>query len=300
MSKIVCIGLGKMGLPLATHLVRAGHDVIGIDRAESALTDAARRGLSVVTPSGLAAVVARAQVVISSLPNDEALRTVAYDLADCAESSTLYIDTSTVSASASAQAAQVCSGSGIRTLRVALSGNSSMAESAQLTILASGARSDYEAAEPLLSCWGPKRYWLGEGEQARVMKLVVNLMVAHTAAMLAEAIALGQRGGLSWEDLWLVIPESAVGSPLIKAKAAALPARDYSPTFTVDQMLKDLALILDQGEHGRVPLPLTAMVSQSLQAARAQGDGSLDYAALIRVAERACSLVPETRPLRGT
>ena len=289
MTSIVCIGLGKMGLPLALHLARAGHEVVGIDRAEAALSKASGCGLHVFPHSGLSGAVSRATVIVSSLPNDDALRVVTCELVNCAMSSSLYLETSTVSAQASAQAAQICGESGIRTLRVALSGNSSMAEAAKLTILASGARSDYEAAEPLLACWGTKRYWLGEHEQARVMKLVINLMVAHTAAMLGEAISLGQRGGLSWEDLWLVIPESAVGSPIIKAKSAALKARDYSPTFTVEQMIKDIALVLDQGEQGRVPLPLTAVVFQSLQAARAQGDGSLDYAALIRVAERACS-----------
>ncbi|HYS14711.1 MAG TPA: NAD-binding protein [Burkholderiaceae bacterium] len=123
------------------------------------------------------------------------------------------------------------------------------------------------------------------------MKLVLNLMIAVTSGMLAEALALGQRGGLSWNDLWDGIVESALGAPIVKAKAPALRARDYTPTFTVQQMRKDLGLILGAGEQLGVALPLAALVQKAMVAAAEQGDVELDYAAVIRVAERAAGLL---------
>jgi hypothetical protein len=126
-----------------------------------------------------------------------------------------------VSPDASAAAAALCAEGGIETLRAPVSGNAVMAENAQLTVLVSGPPAAYVRHEPLFECWGPRRLYLGAGDEARTMKLVLNLMIAVTSGMLAEALALGQRGGLAWEALWDAIAESAVGAPIVKAKAPA-------------------------------------------------------------------------------
>jgi 3-hydroxyisobutyrate dehydrogenase len=183
---------------------------------------------------------------------------------------------------------------GVLYLRCTVSGNNRMAEAAQLTVMASGPRAAYDAALPLLKLLGPAQFWLGEGEQARLMKLVVNLMIAQTSAMLAEALALGRKGGLRWDDLWAVIGASAVASPIVKAKAQQLVQRDFTPTFTVAQMVKDLGLIVDAAADVHVPVPQTAATLQLMHAAIAQGDGGDDYAAIIKAVERAAGL--ETRP----
>ena len=123
------------------------------------------------------------------------------------------------------------------------------------------------------------------------MKLVVNLMIAQTSAMLAEALTLGQKGGLAWEDMWQVIGASAVASPIVKAKSAQLSRHDYTPTFTVGQMNKDIDLILGEGARLQVPLTQTAATRQLMSAAQAQGDAELDYAAIIRVLQRSAGLM---------
>jgi len=130
------------------------------------------------------------------------------------------------------------------------------------------------------------------------MKLVVNLMIAQTSAMLAEGLALGRKGGLDWQDMWQVLGASAVASPILKAKAAQLSQRDFTPTFTVEQMLKDVGLILDAGVASDVPLPQTAMTQQLMRSAMAQGEGQQDYAAIIKTAERGAGLepLPEGKP----
>ena len=168
-----------------------------------------------------------------------------------------------------------------------------MAEAAQLTVMASGPRAAYETVLPLLRTLGPNQFYLGEAEQARLMKLVVNLMIAQTSAMLAEALTLGRKGGLAWGDMWQVLGASAVASPIVKAKAVQLSQRDFTPTFTVEQMIKDLTLILGAGADSHVPLPQTALTHQLLHAALAQGDGLEDYAAIIKAVERSAGLSTE-------
>ena len=289
------MGVGKMGLPMARHLQQAGHPVCVTDLDAGRLQLARDAGLSVSTD--VSTDIGRARWVFSSLPHDQALLAVVEQLAGQARAGTVWVDTSTVSMSASAQAAQRCQACGIRYLRVTVSGNNHMAESAQLTVLASGARADYDELLPALRCWGPNHFYLGEAEQARLMKLVINLMIAQTSAMLAEAMTLGRQGGLDWQTLWQVVGSSAVASPIMKAKSQQLGRplgeRDFSPTFTVHQMLKDIGLIMQAGADLHVPLTQTGQTQQWMQAAIAQGDGELDYAAIFRVVERSAGLTGE-------
>ncbi|MGA7781839.1 MAG: NAD(P)-dependent oxidoreductase [Paraburkholderia sp.] len=279
--KVGFIGIGKMGLPMATRIHRHGHHVSTFDASSERIGMALAAGITV--QRDLDAVVASAEVLITSLPNDAAFESVAFKLAARARPDQLYIDTSTVSTDASSRVAQAFDDAGVPYLRVAVSGNARMAETAQLTSIASGTREHYQRALPLLQLLGPSQFYVGAREEARVMKLVINLMVADTVGMLAEALAIGQQGGLDWSDMWRVLCESAVASPIVKAKAEQLKTLDFSPTFSVEQMQKDVGLILAAGADGHIPLPMTAVVAQSLQHASALGLASEDYAALIKL-----------------
>ena len=285
--RVHVLGVGRMGLPMACHLREGGHALSVSDPDGERLRLAREAQLTVCDA---AAGIAEADVVLSSLPDDAALLAVADQVARHARGGTTWIDTSTVSPTASAQAAKACAEAGVRHLRATVSGNNHMAEAAQLTVMASGPRASYDAMLPLLRLLGPSQFWLGEDEQARLMKLVVNLMIAQTSAMLAEALTLGRKGGLDWRDMFGVLSASAVASPILKAKAVQLAARDFTPTFTVEQMRKDLGLILDAAAHANVPLPQAAATLQLMQSASAQGLGGQDYAAIIRCVERAAGL----------
>jgi len=289
--KIHFTGIGKMGLPMAGHLAAAGHALTVSDLCDERRELAQEQGLAVVGDA--AAAMAAADVIFSSLPHDAALRAVAAQVADAARPGTVYVDTSTVSLQASAEAAQALEGKGLAYLRTAVSGNNKMAEAAQLTVLASGPRVAYEQMLPLLQTLGPNHFYLGEAEQARLMKLVVNLMIAQTSAMLAEALTLGRKGGLDWQAMWQVLSASAVASPIVKAKSEQLSRRDFTPTFTVEQMIKDLDLILAAGAASNVPLMQTAMTQKLMHAAVVQGNGLDDYAAIIKVLERGAGLNPK-------
>ena len=282
------IGIGKMGLPMARHLAAAGHAVTVSDPSAERGQLAQAQGLTVCETS--ASTLARAEVVLSSLPDDAALRSVATQVAAWAPPGAVYIDTSTVSPPASAEVASVLAHRGGAYLRATVSGNNQMAEAAQLTVLASGPRDTYEQMLPLLRTLGPHHFYLGQAEQARLMKLVVNLMVAQTSAMLAEALTLGRKGGLDWQAMWQVLTASAVASPIVQAKAVQLRERDFTPTFTVTQMIKDLDLILNAGEAHQVPLLQTALTHKLMNAAVGQGDAHEDYAAIIKVVERGAGI----------
>lgn len=289
--KIHFTGIGKMGLPMAGQLAAAGHALTVSDPCDERCELAQEQGLAVA--SDASAAMAAADAIFSSLPHDAALRAVATQVAAAARPGTVYVDTSTVSLQASAEVAQLLEGKGLAYLRTAVSGNNKMAEAAQLTVLASGPQAAYDQVLPLLKTLGPNHFYLGEAEQARLMKLVVNLMIAQTSAMLAEALTLGRKGGLDWQAMWQVLSASAVASPIVKAKSEQLSRRDFTPTFTVEQMIKDLDLILAAGAASNVPLMQTAMTQKLMHAAVVQGNGLDDYAAIIKVLERGAGLNPK-------
>jgi 3-hydroxyisobutyrate dehydrogenase len=276
---------------MARHLMAGGHAVAVHDTDAQRLALAQAAGLTMATDLG--AALAQADGAMSSLPHDAALQSAAAVVAQHLPQGGFYLDTSTVSVAASATVAKLFAPTGRDYLRVTVSGNNHMAEAGQLTLMASGPQAVWQRVAPLLKSWGSVQFYLGEGEQARLMKLVINLMIGQTSAMLAEALSLGSKGGLAWTDLWQVIGASAVASPIVKAKAVQLSQRDFTPTFTVPQMLKDIDLILAEGNALQVPLLQTAMTRQMMQSALAQGWAEQDYAAIIKVVEQSAGIHQE-------
>src|SRR6185295_14209455 len=113
-------------------------------------------------------------------------------------------------------------------LRLPMSGSTVLAEQGQLTCFASGPRPAFDQVRPVAAQFTRAQTWLGEGEEARYAKLAVNLMIAATAGSLAEALALGRRGGIGYREMIQVVCDSVMGSPLIKYKAGPLAERDFS------------------------------------------------------------------------
>ena len=282
------IGAGKMGMPMIEHLLAAGYRVVACDPQAGGREAARAAGCSIA--DDVAACVRAAGVVISSLPNDVAFGTVVREIAAAGRGGLIHVDTSTVSPGISAEAATLHADRGIAYLRSTVSGNPVVARAARLTVMASGPRATYDFVKPLLDTFGSTHYYLGVAEEARIIKLVINLMIAGTAGLMAEALVLGQKGGLDWAQMLDVIGGSAAASPMVNYKVPPLAARDYSSTFSGLQMIKDLDLILGEGARSGVPLALTAQVRQMYEAIRAQGDGELDYIATVRLMERMAGL----------
>ena len=277
------VGVGKMGQPMASHLLAAGHQVVACDLSPALVQAIVARGASAARSP--ADVAKKSEVVFSSIPDDAALRAVALGdngVLAGARPGTIYVDTSTVTAEASAEVAAAAAQRKVHYLRVTVSGNNKMAEAKALTVMASGEPAIYERCRPLLAAFGPTQYYVGAGEQARTLKLAVNLMVYATIAGLAEALALGKRGGVDWAQMIDVMAASAIGSPLLKAKAGALKNRDFSATFTCLQARKDLGLIAGAAAAGGFPAPVAGIAARLIEDCIASGGADEDYAAMIK------------------
>lgn len=285
------IGIGKMGLPMAALIAKAGYAVVAFDQSAARLGEAREQGIG--TASSTADAVSGRSAVITSLPDDAALRSVMLGptgLIGAMAPRSVLIDTSTVSAEASTEVDKAAQARGVAYLRAPVSGNASIVHTGALSCFVSGPRDAFESVKPLIATFTRVQTYLGPGEEARYAKLAVNLMIAVSAAMMAESLALARKGGIAWQDILNVLDESAVASPMVKYKTAPLRSRDFGSTFSCKQMAKDLDLVIGAGHLAGVPLQLAAQVRETYGALIAQGEGDTDFIATVRHLERLSGL----------
>ena len=287
---IAWLGVGKMGLPIAGRIAAAGFGVTAFHISADRTAAAHQQGLSVAA-SATEAVTGKG-VVFTSLPDDKAVRDLLLvkGVLDAIAPQSILIETSTVSAEVSVELAKATQDHKIDYLRLPVSGNSSLAQTGALTCFVSGPKTAFERVKPLLASFTRAQTYLGEAEQARYAKLAVNLMIAVSAGMMAESLALARKGGIAWQDILKVLDDSAVASPMVKYKTPPLAKRDFESTFSCRQMAKDLDLILGAGHSIGVPLQLAAQLRETYSSLIAQGDGDADYIATVLHQERLSGL----------
>jgi 3-hydroxyisobutyrate dehydrogenase-like beta-hydroxyacid dehydrogenase len=290
-NTVAWIGVGKMGLPMSALVAKAGYAVTAFDRNETQLVAARGQGISVARSATEA--VSERPVAITSLPDDAALRAVMLGprgIVQTMAPKSILIETSTVSAKVSGEVAAAAHARDIAYLRAPVSGNASIVHTGALTCFVSGPRQAFDTAKPLLTTFTRVQTYLGASEEARYAKLAVNLMIAASAAMMAESLALARKGGIAWRDILGVFDDSAIASPMVKYKTAPLRSRDFESTFSCRQMAKDLDLILAAGHAVGVPLQLAAQVRETYGALIANGDGEADFISTVRHVERLSAL----------
>ncbi|MCZ6453464.1 MAG: NAD(P)-dependent oxidoreductase [Alphaproteobacteria bacterium] len=290
-TRIGWVGTGNMGSPMSQCLIGEGASVavfdVVADNMSASVAAGARAGGSNHD------VAADAEFVFSMISDDDVLRAVALGdggVLSAMQAGTVYVDMSTVSPEVSGEIAVAANTAGIAFVRAPVSGSTILAEAGNLTIMASGPGSAYERCEPLFVAMAAIQFYVGEGEQARYMKLVLNLLAASTIAALAEALTFGRKGGLDWNIMLDVIGDSVVASPLIKYSLPPLKARDFSPAFSTDLMTKDMGLICEAAASVGVPTEIADAVRQLYLATVAGGQGADNLTAAIRHIERQVGL----------
>jgi 3-hydroxyisobutyrate dehydrogenase-like beta-hydroxyacid dehydrogenase len=286
-TSVAWIGAGKMGGPMSRRVLDAGAALAVYDPVTSNAEAVAAAGGRVASSNVDA--VAGAEIVVSMIPNDAVLKAITMGddgIFSVLSSGTIYVDMSTVSPETSAEVASTATDAGIAYLRAPVSGSTALAEAGNLTIMVSGPEEAAERCAELFAVMGAQHFYLGTEEQARYLKLVVNLLVGTTGAVLAEALTLGRKGGLDWEQMLDVIGASAAASPYVQYNLAPLKARDFSPLFSTEQMVKDSKLICDAGSNTGVPLAIGAAMLQMFMDTVEAGYGEYNLTAAIKLLEK--------------
>jgi 3-hydroxyisobutyrate dehydrogenase-like beta-hydroxyacid dehydrogenase len=146
-----------------------------------------------------------------------------------------------------------------------------------LTAMVSGPSDSFAATADVFAAFTKKAFLVGSGEEARYLKLAINAMVGATSALLAESLMLARKGGMNIETIMDVVCESAVASPLIQYKRAAITTGDYKAAFSVSQVLKDFDLIEQAAAATACPMPLISSIHKVFRDAVARGLGDRDF-----------------------
>jgi 3-hydroxyisobutyrate dehydrogenase-like beta-hydroxyacid dehydrogenase len=282
-TKIGFVGLGHMGGSMAGRFLAAGYPVYGEEQTRAHAEALIEEGLQ--WRDSPREVAEAADIVFTSLPDDGVLEAVASGadgiLAGLAAGK-IWADMSTVSPAASRKIAERVRTLGAAMLDAPVSGSVPQVQAGTLTIMVGGDKDAYARVEPLLRELGTPTH-IGENGQGLVLKLAVNISLAVQMLAFAEGVLLAERAGVDRKLAVEVMTESAIGSPMLKARAALVLELPEEAWFDVGLMQKDVALALDTARRLRVPLPSAAVADELLTVARGLGYEQRDLAALFEV-----------------
>lgn len=287
MSTIAFIGLGIMGSPMAVHLAKAGHKVVGYNRTPDRYTDLVEAGGT--TADSIAEAVAAADVVAIMVPDSPDVQSVLADengVFDSASAGTLIIDFSSIRPDVTSTLAEQAAERGFRIIDAPVSGGEAGAKNAALSIMVGGTAADFEAAKPVLDAVGKTVVHVGPNGSGQTVKAANQLIVAANIQVLAEAIVFLEAYGVDTAAAVEVLGGGLAGSAVLNQKAQKMLARSFDPGFRIDLHHKDLGIVTSAAREAGVVIPLGAVVAQLMASARANGDGGLDHSGLFRGVER--------------
>lgn len=275
------IGTGRMGAALAIRLMMAGHDVAVYNRTRAKAEALADYGAIVADkPTDLA----DRDVVFTMVSGPDDLLEVtsgAGGVLTGAGAPRILVDTSTVSAEASARVRVTAAAAGTAFLAAPVSGNPKVARSGGLTLAVSGPEDAYREAEPLLLELGRAVAYVGGEDVARLVKICHNVLLGVMFQSLCEITVLAERGGTSRAAFLGFLNDSVLGSTFSRYKSPAIVNLDFTPTFTMPLLLKDFDLGMAASRSLGVPMPVAAATAQIIASAVGAGHQVNDFAELI-------------------
>ena len=282
MKTIGFIGLGTMGGNMAARYLDAGYVVYGEARNRDAAQWLIDQGLRwVQTPREVAEA---ADIVMTSLPDDAVVESVADGpdglLAGLSEGK-IWADLSTISPGVSRRLSTRVRDErpGAQMLDTPVSGSVPQIKSGTLTIMVGGDENAYRQAEPVLRILGTPEY-VGENGQGLVLKLAINISLAVQMLAFSEGLLLAERDGIDPHRAAEIMTESAIGSPMLKARVPLVLDKPDETWFDIELMHKDIRLARQAAAEAATPLPTAAIADEVLTQAEQAGYGHRDIAAV--------------------
>ena len=302
--RIGWIGAGRMGLPMAELLVKAGHDVTVWNRTAAKAEPLGRLGAKVVSS---VADLAQTDIVFSIVSTGKDLEEVYFGAggvaANRAKLPAIFVDCSTIGVDELAAIRTRLAALGADYIAAPVSGNARVIVAGKLSAVASGPEAAFRKVEPLIEAFAPNGVsYVGEGELARVCKIAHNVMLGVVIENLIEITLLANKMGVPRHAFLAFMNNSVMGSTFTRYKSPALVNLDWTTTFTPELLRKDIDLGLELGRENDVPMPVTAAAREVLQshfgAATLQPDPEKylagDFAALIETMALAAGMKLES------
>src|SRR5919107_2639810 len=270
--KLGFIGVGAMGTPMARNLLEAGHELAVWNRSpkrvDPLMGPGARRADS---PADAASGTQATMLMVTSA---EAVHEVLFGdkgVVQGLPAGAAVINMGTIGAVATTRIAKTLGELGYRMLDAPVSGSTPVAAAGELNIMVGGGEQTFKEFESVLAAMGEKISHMGDVGLGARMKLINNLIMGATMAVLSEGLALGEAAGIPVEKQLEVLAGGAA-SGVAQRKSAYLISRSYEPQFKLSHELKDLYYALELGRDLEDPLPITALVSQIYNARHRAGN----------------------------
>jgi 3-hydroxyisobutyrate dehydrogenase-like beta-hydroxyacid dehydrogenase len=274
------VGLGLLGAPIARHIMRAGHPVVGIDTNRDRTASASAVGIPIARSVAEAASAAR--VAVSVLPSVEALYAVCAQLVECRDRRVRFlVEASTLPAEAKRRASATLSAVGITLLDCPIIGSSAQAHTRDVVVCASGPRAALDEVCPVLDAFSRRVEYLGELGAGTRMKMIANHLVTLHNAATAEALTLAERIGVDPDVAVRTLAGTGAGSRQLELRGPLMASGTYGPpTATVATFVKDVELITELATHAGSPTPLLHAAAMLYRFAQGVGFRDCDSSAV--------------------
>lgn len=278
------IGMGIMGLPMSLNLLRkAGYPVTVHSRTLSKAQAILAHG---ATWAGSPAEVAgQAEVIFICVTDTSDVQEVLFGqngLVRTARRSTIVVDHSTISPSATRQFAKTLQSLGIDLIDAPVSGGDVGARNATLSIMCGGNRQAFDRVEPLLKQMGKTITYTGPSGNGQLTKLVNQILVLETLLAVSEAMLFAERSGLDLPTTLQAVGAGAGQSWQLQILGPKMMQGDFAPGFMIDLAAKDLRLILEFARENKIELPGIRLVQQLYQQLQQKGLGREGTQALFK------------------
>ena len=295
-TRLGWIGAGRMGYSMAERLAKGGCDIAVWNRTKAKAEPLAKHGAKIV--DHLSELASKDIVFVMVSTWDDVKEVVAKLLSGGAKPG-MVVECSSISLEGSAELRKILNEKRIQYLAAPVSGNAKVIKAGKLTFVVSGPKAAYEQARPYLDMMGAGSSYVGEGELARIAKICHNVMLGVVIQNLCEITILAQKAGMPRHAFLEFLNRSVMGSMFTRYKTPALVNLDFHVTFTPKLLRKDLDLGLEAARKFEVPMPVTSVARDLLQAMIGQGMTEQDFSTLILMQAKASGieLEPEHQPV---
>ena len=287
MKKIGFIGLGIMGKPMSKNLLKAGYELVVLDRNQSAVDEIVALGAkSAATPKEVAQQV---EAIITMLPNSPHVKEVVLGengVIEGAKEGLVVIDMSSIAPLVSREIYEALKEKGVKMIDAPVSGGEPKAIDGTMSVMVGGDKEVFDACYDVMDAMAGSVVYTGEIGAGNITKLANQTIVALNIAAMSEAYVLATKAGVDPELVYQAIRGGLAGSTVLDAKSNMVMDRNFKPGFRIDLHIKDLGNVLDTAHGVGAPLPLTAAVMEMMQAIKLDGCGTEDHSSLVKYYEK--------------
>jgi 2-hydroxy-3-oxopropionate reductase len=291
------VGLGVMGLPMATNLIKAGYSLTVYDIRSEAMEELVTIGAS--KGNSPKHVASQSDVIITMLPDSPQVEEVILGSAGILEGTrpgALIIDMSSIAPKTAVKIAGIASQKGVNMIDAPVSGGEPKAIDGTLSIMAGGNEESFEEAKEILLTMGASALLMGEIGAGNITKLANQIMVAVHLAAMGEAMVFAEKAGVDSEKVYQAIRGGLAGSTVLDAKMPLILDRNFKPGGPIRMHTKDLVNVRDTAFETDAPIPLTTQVMEFMKALKADGKGEDDHGGLIQYHEKLAGITVKRKP----